>query len=215
MTGRKIFVMLAAVWLAPGFAAAGEKPPRRAQAGVPDVVASSANASEEVNLKISYRMRLDALESSGSVIVQSGAQTNSVVKEDVSYPSDAAGGVRADDARRGAGGVLAQPGTQPNNAVKADVPAPSDAAAGKSVEYAKRGAVLNCLPTLVAKGKKANVQLQAEMNVPLAALANEKTPRVKLFQYQSTFLVELGRTLVLADGPDRHLEVMVEALPAQ
>jgi hypothetical protein len=178
MIKRTTFLLLAALCITPGFAAEGEKRLQAKDSGSPDAISTSPKPSEAINLKISYKMKLDASESVGSFVTQSGAQSNNVVREGAynAHQPDGSGERRTDDN--------------------------------------KRGIIVNCLPILM-KGKIAHMELQTEMIEPLEPSTDSKAASIKTFQYQGMFLAALGRTIVLVDAPDRHLEMTVEELPAK
>jgi hypothetical protein len=173
MTKRTLFLLSAALCAAPVLGAEAEKAAPLAASPV-----SSASApSEKANLKISYRMKLDSLESAGSFVTQSGTQSNNVEREDVPYELDSA--------------------------------------AERKIAFNKHGAIINALPKLSAKGARATVEMQAELTEPLEPATTAKATALKTFQYQGTFTVELGRRIVLVEGPDRRLELVVEELMPQ
>jgi hypothetical protein len=171
MIKKTALLVLAALCVAPAFAGEEENPQ---STSVPSHSAgASARSGGGINLKISYKMKLDAVESVGSFVTESGTQCNNVLKEDAPYVSDETGEKK--------------PGSN------------------------RHGAIVNAVATAAA-GKKAGVKLQAEMTELLEPAAGTKAAPVKTFQYQGTFTVELGRSIVLVDGPDRRLEMTVEEL---
>jgi|GEM_PF-2591766 len=88
MIKKTAFLLLAAVCAAPGFARAEAHPGAKA-----------AKAAEGINVKISYKMKLDGQESSGSFVTQSGTQTNNVLKEEAPCEADASTGKKAHNGR--------------------------------------------------------------------------------------------------------------------
>lgn len=84
---------------------------------------------------------------------------------------------------------------------------------GKGLEYKKHGVIVNCLPVLEKDGKRVRTECQFEISGPGRKNADLDAWDLDTFQYQAGFTAELGKPIVLVDGPDRRVEVTLSLAP--
>lgn len=77
------------------------------------------------------------------------------------------------------------------------------------VEFKKVTAIVNCVISR-AKDGVVYADFQFELSGPVTAVGKRKAIPVRTFQYASPIAVRLGQTLVVVDGPDRHIEIRID-----
>ncbi|HOX23968.1 MAG TPA: hypothetical protein PLL10_10915, partial [Elusimicrobiales bacterium] len=84
--------------------------------------------------------------------------------------------------------------------------------AGKCAESAKYGTQVQCLPVeLTEKPGLVRMSCHFYMSAPKQA-ADKSATTAAVFDLTNDIVAALGRTMVLVDEPDKHLELAVEKL---
>lgn len=83
----------------------------------------------------------------------------------------------------------------------------------KGIEYKKHGVIVNCLAVAKPATNVVRAEFQFEISGPSATPVGDlKARSISTFQFQTTFEVERGHSVVLVEGPSRRLEVKFETV---
>ena len=110
------------------------------------------------------------------------------------------------------GSFLVLSGSQSNYIAGGEKAFEFGAGAAKAVEFKKHGAIVNCLAVAKPDTTIVRAECQFELSGPLAPTGDLKARSIASFQFQSSFEIERGRTLVLVEGPSRLIEVKIDAV---
>lgn len=103
-------------------------------------------------------------------------------------------------------------GSQSNFIAAGEKAFETGAGAARGVEFKKHGAIVNCVAVAKPATTIVRAECQFELSGPLAPTGELKARSIASLQFQTAFEVERGRTMVLVEGPARHIEVKIEAV---
>ena len=110
------------------------------------------------------------------------------------------------------GSIVVLAGSQSNFISAGEKAFEAGAGAARGVEFKKHGAIVNCVAVAKPATTIVHAECQFELSGPLAPTGELKARSIASLQFQTSFEVERGRTLVLVDGPSRLIEVKIEAV---
>jgi hypothetical protein len=87
-----------------------------------------------------------------------------------------------------------------------------DAAGHKSFEFKKHATIVNCIAVAKPSSTIVRAECQFEISGPLAPVGELKARPISTFQFQTAFEAERGHTLILVDGPSRHIEIKIDVV---
>jgi len=111
-----------------------------------------------------------------------------------------------------AGNFVVHEGAQVNYVRGGETPYEVANKQGTGIEFKKHGTIVNCLPVAVPDSDRVILQCQFELSGAIAPATSLKVRPIETFQLQTEFSAQRGKTVVLVDEADRHLEVKVEEL---
>lgn len=111
------------------------------------------------------------------------------------------------------GSFVVQGGAQGNYVEGGEEAVDVTTSQGKGLEFHKKATVVNCVVVADPNRKRrARAECQFELSGRAKSKTSEKERDAVTLQLQTSFEAEYGKPVVLADGPERRVEAVVEEL---